>query len=118
MVVDSCYVPRAVLDDAKQRDRPDDQPDIDRIIVPPANEFLGSVERIDKEAMSRLEKFVDASFERSDDLSQADINLKIAFMNKHEYYSFERKLEGDTEKQLRDALTEFAKQFSTDEKKA
>jgi F-type H+-transporting ATPase subunit alpha len=28
------------------------------------------------------------------------------------------KLEGDTEKQLRDALTEFAKQFSTDEKKA
>jgi F-type H+-transporting ATPase subunit alpha len=27
------------------------------------------------------------------------------------------KLEGDTEKQLRDALTEFAKQFSTDEKK-
>jgi F-type H+/Na+-transporting ATPase subunit alpha len=28
------------------------------------------------------------------------------------------KLEGDTEKQLRDALTDFAKQFSTDEKKA
>jgi F-type H+-transporting ATPase subunit alpha len=28
------------------------------------------------------------------------------------------KIEGDTEKQLRDALTEFAKQFSTDEKKA
>jgi F-type H+-transporting ATPase subunit alpha len=28
------------------------------------------------------------------------------------------KLEGDTEKQLRDALTEFAKQFSTDEKKS
>ena len=28
------------------------------------------------------------------------------------------KLEGDSEKQLRDALTEFAKQFSTDEKKS
>ena len=28
------------------------------------------------------------------------------------------KLEGDVEKQLRDALTEFAKQFSVDEKKA
>ena len=28
------------------------------------------------------------------------------------------KLEGDTEKQLREALTEFAKQFSVDEKKA
>ena len=27
------------------------------------------------------------------------------------------KLEGDSEKQLRDALTEFAKQFSTEEKK-
>jgi F-type H+-transporting ATPase subunit alpha len=27
------------------------------------------------------------------------------------------KLEGDVEKQLRDALTEFAKQFSTEEKK-
>lgn len=45
-------------------------------------------------------KVVDASFERSDDLSQADINLKIAFMNKREYYSFERKLEGDTDYQL------------------
>jgi len=28
------------------------------------------------------------------------------------------KLEGDTEKRLRDALTEFAKQFSVEEKKA
>src|SRR5687768_1027063 len=45
-------------------------------------------------------KVVDASFERTDDLSEADINLKIAFMNKGEYYSFERKLEGDTDYQL------------------
>ena len=45
-------------------------------------------------------KVVDASFERSDDLSQADINLKIAFVNKFEYYSFERKLEGDNDYQL------------------
>ena len=45
-------------------------------------------------------KVVDASFERTDDLSHADINLKIAFMNKREYYSFERKLEGDTDYQL------------------
>jgi putative Mg2+ transporter-C (MgtC) family protein len=45
-------------------------------------------------------KVVDASFERTDDLNEADINLKIAFMNKREYYSFERKLEGDTDYQL------------------
>ena len=45
-------------------------------------------------------KVVDASFERTDDMNHADINLKIAFMNKHEYYSFERKLEGDTDYQL------------------
>ena len=45
-------------------------------------------------------KVVDASFERTDDMSHADINLKIAFMNKQEYYSFERKLEGDTDYQF------------------
>lgn len=42
-------------------------------------------------------KVVDASFERTDDMNHADINLKIAFMNKREYYSFERKLENDTD---------------------
>ncbi len=45
-------------------------------------------------------KVVDASFERSDDLTHADINLKIAFMNKQEYYLFERKLEGDSDYQF------------------
>ncbi len=45
-------------------------------------------------------KVVDASFERTEDLKHADINLKIAFMNKHEYYSFERKLEGDSDYEL------------------
>ncbi|MGB7160637.1 MAG: MgtC/SapB family protein [Tepidisphaeraceae bacterium] len=43
---------------------------------------------------------VDASFERSDDLAQADINLRIAFINKHQYYHFERQLEGDADYQL------------------
>ncbi|HEV2296700.1 MAG TPA: MgtC/SapB family protein [Tepidisphaeraceae bacterium] len=45
-------------------------------------------------------KVVDASFERSDDLQQAQIYLKIAFLNKREYYSFERKIEGDSDYQL------------------
>ncbi len=45
-------------------------------------------------------KVVDASFERSDDLIHAEINLKIAFMNKRQYYSFERQLEGDNDYQL------------------
>ncbi len=45
-------------------------------------------------------KVVDASFERTDDLTHADINLKIAFLNKKQYYSFERQLEGDEDYQL------------------
>jgi putative Mg2+ transporter-C (MgtC) family protein len=45
-------------------------------------------------------KVVDASFERTDDLNHADINLKIAFVNKGQYYSFERQLEGDADYQL------------------
>ena len=39
---------------------------------------------------------VDASFERTADLQYADINLKIAFNNKHQYFNFERQLEGDS----------------------
>src|SRR5205823_11021922 len=36
---------------------------------------------------------VDASFERTTDLQYADINLKIAFNNKQQYFNFERQLE-------------------------
>jgi putative Mg2+ transporter-C (MgtC) family protein len=43
---------------------------------------------------------VDASFQRSNDLTWADINLKIAFINRNQYYTFERKLEGDGTYQL------------------
>lgn len=45
-------------------------------------------------------KVVDASFTRSDDLTHADISLTIAFMNKREYYAFERKLESDNDYQF------------------
>jgi putative Mg2+ transporter-C (MgtC) family protein len=45
-------------------------------------------------------KVVDASFERTDDLEYADINLRIAFVNKKQYYSFERQLEGDSDYEL------------------
>jgi putative Mg2+ transporter-C (MgtC) family protein len=38
---------------------------------------------------------VDASFQRSEDLEWADINLQIAFINRDQYYTFERRLEGD-----------------------
>jgi putative Mg2+ transporter-C (MgtC) family protein len=43
---------------------------------------------------------VDASFQRSDDLIYADIDLRIAFINSAQYYNFERKLEGDQRYQL------------------
>jgi putative Mg2+ transporter-C (MgtC) family protein len=43
---------------------------------------------------------VDASFERSSDLSQVDIHLRIAFINSGQYYNLERKLEGDARYQL------------------
>jgi putative Mg2+ transporter-C (MgtC) family protein len=56
-------------------------------------------ETVDRFQEANLE-VVDASFERTEDLQHADINLKIAFMNKNEYYSFERKLEGDSDYQL------------------
>lgn len=50
----------------------------------------------------KSEKFrvVDVSFERTDDLLDADISLVIAFMNKKQYYTFEKQLEGDTDCQL------------------
>ncbi len=56
-------------------------------------------ETVDRFQAAKLH-VVDASFERSDDLSHADINLKIAFINKHQYYDFERQLEGDSDYQL------------------
>jgi putative Mg2+ transporter-C (MgtC) family protein len=43
---------------------------------------------------------VDASFDRTSDLSCADIHLTIAFINKYQYYTFERQLEGDSEMML------------------
>lgn len=45
-------------------------------------------------------KVVDASFDRSKDLNHADIDLRIAFVNKQQYYNFERQLEGDSDYQL------------------
>lgn len=45
-------------------------------------------------------RVVDVSFERTDDLLDADISLVIAFMNKKQYYTFEKQLEGDTDCQL------------------
>lgn len=43
---------------------------------------------------------VDASFERTGDLRDADISIRIAFVNKQQYYNFERQLEGNDEYQL------------------
>jgi len=45
-------------------------------------------------------KVVDASFERTGDLDVVDVNLRIAFVNKKQYYNFERQMEGDTLYQL------------------
>lgn len=45
-------------------------------------------------------KVVDASFERCDDLDEVDVNLRIAFVNARQYYSFERQMEGDSVYQL------------------
>jgi hypothetical protein len=42
----------------------------------------------------------DASFQRCEDLAYADIYLRIAFLDKRQYYSFERQLEGDADYQL------------------
>ena len=56
-----------------------------------------TVERFKK---NKLE-VVDVSFERcEDDLSHVDINLRIAFVNKRQYYNFERELEEDRNYQL------------------
>jgi putative Mg2+ transporter-C (MgtC) family protein len=43
---------------------------------------------------------IDASFERSLDLREADIHLKVAFVNVKQYYGLERQLEGDERYQL------------------
>ena len=60
--------------------------------------------RVISETVERFEanglEVIDASFERTEDLKHADINLRIAFMNKKQYYTFEHKLEGDEDYQL------------------
>jgi putative Mg2+ transporter-C (MgtC) family protein len=60
--------------------------------------------RVVAETVARFEKFelhvVDAAFDRTADLVHADINLKIAFMNKQQYYTFEHALEGEPDYQL------------------
>ncbi len=38
---------------------------------------------------------IDASFERTTDLTEADISLRIAFITREQYYNFERDLEKD-----------------------
>jgi putative Mg2+ transporter-C (MgtC) family protein len=43
---------------------------------------------------------VDVSFERTRDLAEVDVTLRIGFTDKKQYYSIERQLEGDTEYQL------------------
>jgi putative Mg2+ transporter-C (MgtC) family protein len=43
---------------------------------------------------------VDASFERSEDMSSAVIDLHIAFVNSNQYYDLERKLEADPDYHL------------------
>lgn len=43
---------------------------------------------------------VDASFERSDDLAAAIIDLQIAFVNSNQYYNLERELEADPDYHL------------------
>ena len=45
-------------------------------------------------------KVVDASYDCTRDLSEVDVNLRIAFTNKKQYYNFERQMEGDTLYQL------------------
>jgi hypothetical protein len=57
------------------------------------------VETIGRFKAARLD-VVDASFERSGDLSRVDISLRIAFTNKQQYYTFQRELEGDERYQL------------------
>lgn len=49
---------------------------------------------------SRKMNVIDAGFERSKDLTQADVNLNIAFLSRKQYYSIERELEGDAGMQL------------------
>lgn len=38
---------------------------------------------------------VDAAFQRSENLEDADITMRVAFTNKQQYFQLERKLEGD-----------------------
>jgi putative Mg2+ transporter-C (MgtC) family protein len=45
-------------------------------------------------------RVTDASFERTSDLEEVDVNLRIVFVNKKQYYNFERQMEGDTIYQL------------------
>jgi len=60
--------------------------------------------RVVTETVERVEAYglevVDASFERTDDLKYVDINLRMAFMNRNQYYTFEHKLEADEDFEL------------------
>lgn len=55
-----------------------------------------TVEYLKKQGMDVL----DAAFERSKDLKEVDIKLHIAFVDKKDFYSAERQLEGDMTLQL------------------
>ena len=45
-------------------------------------------------------RVIDTSFDRSDDLQWANVNLRIAFVNVQQYYNIERRLEADPHYQL------------------
>lgn len=52
-----------------------------------------TVERFQKAKLD----VTDASFQRTPDLGHTDISLRVAFLDKKQYYSFERQLEGDSD---------------------
>lgn len=58
--------------------------------------IASTVDYLKKRGMDVL----DAAFERSDDLKEVDIKLHIAFVDKKDFYSAERQLEGDDTLQL------------------
>lgn len=60
----------------------------------------GCVAEAVKRFKSNKMRVIDASFERIDGLDRAEIHLRIAFTDPHDYYHFERKLEGDSTYQL------------------
>jgi putative Mg2+ transporter-C (MgtC) family protein len=55
----------------------------------------GCIEETVKMLEGAKMRVADASFRRSDDLGHADINLRVAFVNRQQFYALERQLEGD-----------------------